>query len=259
MRARTVAVFFALALVAPACVTRPRTCVMPTECGEGVACVSGRCVAKEGVAEATYSERLVLDPVAVAYVRRHGEPARSGVRAVVIGRESDGGARLLLRFRTRLPPDVSIVEAHLLVDRVHMAGRATAPLLLRTARITEPWDPERVAWVTAPGQDDRGIAAAYVGVGAQRTTRLPVQSIVSRWRGHFGDDHGIALFADGATERGVAVALAPTADEAPLAGGEETALGPRLELYVRRRGAEPRRQGASPPPRGPESKLRRSN
>jgi hypothetical protein len=204
-------------LLAPAfgCVARPRMCAGPTECGAAAACVSGRCQRNDAVAAVQSARRLLIQPSAVAYVRR-GEGATDGAlpALVTLGRVAEGEARLLLRFS--IPAIPNVVEAYVLLERSDAVDIDPAPIALHAARIVDPWDARSVSWARGPAIEESRSPSTTVLPTAGSLVRIDVRDLVQRWRARDTHDQGIAIVAEGSSPLGVTFAPAP-----------------RLELYVK--------------------------
>ena len=116
---------------------------------------------------------------------------------------------LLLRFALDLPPGITVVEAHLVLDRAPAVGDADpAPVVLHAARILDPWDARSIAWGRPPRLDEARFPATDASTTRAGTVRIDVRTLVRRWRLHAHDDQGIAILADGSTPTGMAFAVA---------------------------------------------------
>jgi hypothetical protein len=204
-----------LLLPATACVARPRMCSGPTECGTEAACVAGRCQRNDAVAALQSARRVLVQPSAVAYIRR-GEGATGGAlpALLTLGRAAEGEARLLLRFS--IPATPNIIEAYVLLERSDAVDIDPSPIALHAARIVDPWDARSVSWARGPAIEETRSPFTTVAPTAGSLVRVDVRDLVQRWRARDVHDQGIAIVAEGSTPVGVAFAPAP-----------------RLELYVK--------------------------
>ncbi len=268
---------FALA-AAPACTPPPRMCAAEGDCGAHGACVAGRCVAQGATAAIDNARRLLFSPVDQAYVRRNavgggGNGNGNGSATVAtLGRASDGGALALLRFDARLPPEATVLEAYLLLERATDVDADPATIAVHAVPIREAWDSRSVSWATAPRTEELGAGAPVTRVfpAAGAFVRLDVREIVAAWRRRGRAEFGVAVQAEGVTPTGVSFVWAPRGsapagrDALELARGElllseepgpgleapspfeprpavpstvgeprREPVGPRLELYVR--------------------------
>jgi hypothetical protein len=250
-------------LALAACAPRPAMC--GRTCDDGFACVAGECLRRGAVPEVEaldkfglyQTRRLVLPPVEIARLGP-GDSRATVPRVAILARRRDAASVLLLRFEVDLPPGTTIVEAHLVLDRAPTVDADPAPIVLRAARIVDPWAAGSLSWGRAPRLEDARLAATTID-DARRTVRLDVRPLVRRWRLHAPDDQGIAVVADRSSATGMGFAVAEgvgSGDDAPLAspvhapgppplfafeGAEGSAgpalarssRGPRLELYVK--------------------------
>jgi hypothetical protein len=211
---RLLSVMVALAL--SGCVVRPRMCDTRSGCPAHMACVVGRCQ-REGADPAIMAtRRIVLDPTAIAYLRR-GDPA-SGAGAVglfTLGRRGDGDELLLLRFEAPLAADAVVVEAYVLLERSDAVDMDPTPIGLYAARVVGAWDPRAVSWATQPSLQEVRSPVTLVPAAGQSLVRVDVRGLVKAWQRHDPRDQGIGIVADNASTTG-----------ATFASG-------RLELYVK--------------------------
>ena len=235
----------AVAAFLAGCVARPRMCVASSECGARQSCVVGRCQDSAGVPLIQKKEvrRLVLDPVAIAYVQR-GRGATDGALPPIftLGRSAGGDSRLYLRFA--VPPavakDATILEAYVLLDRALAVQPDPTPIVLHAARVVSPWDPRSISWSFQPRVEDAsagGSPATRVAPTARHLVRVDVRDIVQRWRSRDARDQGIVIEADNATDVGMAFALASSSGSSGGTGSSDgaefsQASPPRLELYL---------------------------
>jgi len=232
-------------------------CSSAVDCAGPSSCVAGRCVAQGAVAAISTARRMLYDPVEIGYVERGAARELPSIAALGGG----DGALALLRFSVALPPDAGVVEAYLLLDRVTDVDSDPEPIALHAARVLDPWDERSLSWAIQPRVEEVGSPVTRVLPASGSLVRLDVRAIVERWRRRRGDDFGLAIVSDAPSgaaprasetvptvprtpspkqreHRGMAFALAPRAasgasspEAPPGAGG--SALGPRLELYLR--------------------------
>jgi len=174
------------------------------------------------------ARRLVFSPRDVGCVRcgaTHGLPppiARLGAA---------GGPIILLRFAIDLPPEATVVEAYIDLERVDGAASGSTPVALSAVRIASPWDEPSLSWGRLPRLDDVGTPVTRVRDGAGPRVRVDVRDIVQRWRRRGQGEYGVAIVAEGSDTVGIPFALRPSA-----AGGTSVpspAHAPELELYVK--------------------------
>lgn len=239
MRSLVACLAAAVSLVS-ACVPPPRMCVSEAECGTQAACVAGRCVAKGATPAIDSARRLLFSPVDVGWTHRGGSGGAEGTPAMATLGRGDG-AVLFLRFAVPLPPETTVLEAYLLLDRFPDATSDPAPLALHTARVVSAWDSRSLTWGSQPAIDEVGAPVTRIAGVAGATVRLEVREILQRWRKRDRDDFGMAVVTDGRSATGVTFALAPCdvpADRrdpvlATAAAPRSQLEGPRLEAYVR--------------------------
>ncbi len=240
------------------CTPPPRMCAFESDCGAQASCVAGRCVAHGATPAIATARRLLIAPVDVGWVRR-GEAAAGGVATVGRG----DGASVFLRFLVPLPPEVSVVEGYLLLERAPGIDSDPGTLVLHAASVEGAWDGRTLSWGRQPPVVDVGAPVTTVQTaGGGAFVRLDVRAIVERWRRRDSADAGIVVLTEGQTTSGLSLALSPVdvpsdredpvlapppapATQPPspfepraigpsLAGDpRRQTAGPRLELYVR--------------------------
>jgi hypothetical protein len=245
-------------LLVSACVTPPRMCLSEGDCGAQASCVAGRCVAHGATPAIDTARRLLFFPVDVAYLRSDAD-ARDAA-AATLGGVRDRGAIVLLRFSAPVAPDVNVLEAYLVLERATDVDADPTLVLLRAARIVDPWDGRSVSWARQPRVEEVGAPVTRVSPAAGALVRLDVRALVHRWRRRSGNDFGVAVVAEGQGLTGMAFALvpavggpyepilapiAPAATQAPspfephpappssVAEPRRQLIGPRLEFYVK--------------------------
>ena len=197
---------------ATGCVRAPRMCVADAGCGQGAACVAGRCLSRGGSPAIATAARLVYDPVDAVYLRPGQEPATAGL--ATLGRGD--GAMALFRFSVTLAAGTSVVEAYLLMDRATDVDDDPAPVSIHAARVGSDWDSRSASWARQPLIREVGGSETRVGGGSSSVVRIEVRSLVERWRRRSSDEFGLAVMAEGKSATGLAFVLPA-----------------RLELYVK--------------------------
>ncbi len=210
----------ALLLFLVACSPPSRMCTSGGDCGKLSSCVAGRCVAHGAVPAISSARRLLYEPVEVGYVSRAGAAGTSTI--ATLGRGD--GALALVRFSVPLPPEVTVLEAYVLLERVDDVDSDPVPIALHAARVIAPWDEALLSWANQPRFEEIGSPVTSVLPAAGRQVRLDVRDVVARWRRRSRDELGLAIVADGRSPTGMAFALTPSAG---------SGAGPRLELYVK--------------------------
>lgn len=221
---------FALFALTGGCRPVPRMCTESVVCGTDRICVGGRCEPRTQTDIAPTimaTRRLVIPADEFAVVQRGGGDPLSPV--AVLGR--DGSPTVVfMRFSVRLPPTTKLVEAHLLVRKVESALTSETPVVLRTARVLDAWDPRSVEWGAQPRVESVRTPRVPVLHGGGSWVRLDVRNIVRAWRSHDHHQQGIALVADTSTPEGVTLAFAPFHTRDPIV---DQLSDVHLELYVR--------------------------
>jgi hypothetical protein len=246
------------AAAATSCAPPPRMCAFESDCGAQASCVAGRCVAHGATPAIATARRLLFTPVDVGWVRR-GDAA--GRDVATLGRGD--GATVFLRFSVPVPPETSVVEGYLLLERAPGIDTDPGTLALHAARVEGAWDGRTLSWARQPHVVEVGAPVTTVRAAEGAFfVRLDVRTIVERWRRRDRIEGGIAVVTEGEIPSGLSLALAPVdvpadredpvlapprgpATQPPspfepravgpaLAGDpRRQAVGPRLELYVR--------------------------
>ncbi|HEX3343242.1 MAG TPA: DNRLRE domain-containing protein, partial [Polyangiaceae bacterium] len=206
MRAAFVAAAFAVAVVLPSCVPPPRMCAQESDCGAQASCVAGRCVAHGATPAIDGARRLLYAPVDVGYVER-GDGGRDAALAT-LGRAGEPSL-VFLRFSVPLPPEASVLEAYVLLERATSVDADPVPIVLHAARVVTPWDGRTLSWATQPRVEELGAPITRVSPGGGPIVRLDVRDLVQRWRRRGRDELGLAVVTEGESVTGVAFALSP--------------------------------------------------
>jgi len=246
-----------LALVA-SCLPPPRMCAQEGDCGAQASCVAGRCVAHGASPAIETGRRLLFAPVDIGYVQSDAQDGRATV--ATFGR-AGRHSMAYLRFAVPLPPEASVLEAYVLLERDTSLDADAVPIALHAARVVTAWDGRSLSWATQPRIEEFGAPVTRVSPVAGPLVRLDVRDLVQRWRKRGRDDLGLAIVTEGESTTGLAFALAPVdrardADDptfaqqdAPSPGlspfesrGASPSMvgdprrqlqGPRLEIYVK--------------------------
>jgi len=203
---------------------------------------------------------MLFEPVELGYVRRGRDGAGEAPAVATLGL---GGGRVFMRFAVPIAPEVTLVEAYVLIDRVLSVDADPTPIAVHLARVADPWDSRSLSWALQPRIEELGSPVTRVLPSAGAVVRLDARLLVERWRlRRRSDELGIAIVAaedapsgadarPGANRGGMAMAfaLAPRepldslgsdrgdsvgvayASSAP--NGGQPAMAPRLELYLR--------------------------
>ncbi len=163
-----------------------------------------------------------------------------------LGRESDGEARLYLRFSVPIPKETTVIEAYLLLERTGDLDADPTPITLHTARVVDTWDPRSIAWALQPRIEETRSPSTTITSAGRSRVRLDVKDLVVRWKAHDHSDQGLVVLADSKSPTGVAFAFAPSGNErvpgalsdeprGPEGAMADSALGlpPELEIYVK--------------------------
>ena len=229
-------------ILSAGCVSAPRMCVSEPDCGSQSSCVAGRCLRRGAVAAVTTAKRWLFAPVDVGFVARGAREGEWGAHPVPVTATFGRGdsATALLRFSIALPPDVTVLEAYVLLREDADTDADPVPLALHAARITTPWRGDAVTWTAAPRIVEVGSPVTHVVPWPGRAVRIDVRDIVARWRRRPDEDFGIAVLCEdvavgaavGRSATGIALAMGPVAAEGASAG-DLPLEGPVLELYVK--------------------------
>jgi hypothetical protein len=185
-------------------------CASEGDCGAQASCVAGRCVVHGGTPAIDSARRLLFFPADIAYLRADAPGADTrDVAAATLGSARDQAAVVLLRFSARLPAEVHVLEAYLVLERATDGEADPAPITLHATRIVQAWDGRSVSWARQPRLEEAGAPITRVWPSSGRLVRLDVRALVQRWRRRNGEDFGIAVLAEEASSTGIAFALAP--------------------------------------------------
>jgi hypothetical protein len=187
-------------------------CVADAGCGVSSACIAGRCLTRGATPAIATAVRKVYDPVDVAYLRP-GEEVR-GAGLATLGRGD--GALALFRYAVSLPPEATVLEAYLVMDRARDVDSDPTPVTLHAVRIVGDWVAGTTSWARQPALQEVGASETRVGATSPPFVRLEVRALVERWRRHEKSDMGLAIVAEGQSATGLAFVLPA-----------------RLELYVK--------------------------
>lgn len=205
----------ALASASAACGSAtPVPCSAGGACGEGQACIVGRCRPNEAELAPLGSKRVVLAPTELAVLEPGGEPAPEAITPLgSFGREH---VLLLLRFDPPAAASGKLAAAFLVFDRDGAAPPESTSIELELARVLDPWSTDRVSWASRPRV---GSAKARFTAPAASDAPLRVE-VTELLDGRPSRDHGFALRAVTSGPSGARVVTGPARGDTP-----------RLELY----------------------------
>lgn len=163
----------------------------------------------------------MVAPVEVACVRCG---ASDGASPPLVRLGAPAAPLMLLRFAVTLPPDASVLEAYLDLERVEDASDDPPPVALHAVRIAGPWDASSLTWAQLPPLEEVGAPITRARPGSGPRVRIDVRELVHRWQRRSSREFGVAVVAESAGRTGLALALRP------MPGA---ARGPELELYVK--------------------------
>jgi hypothetical protein len=198
-------------------------CASQAECGSSGSCVAGRCVANGATPAINTARRLLFTPVDAAFVKRGEGASESPPATATLGDGRNPEAMALLRFAMPLPPEATVLEAYILLERAPDVEPDPASVALHAARIVEPWDGRSVSWATQPRVEETGAPVTRVSSSSGPMVRIDVHDLVEQWRLRAGNDYGVAVMAE-VGGGGIPFALRP---------GSRDRSGPRLEVYIK--------------------------
>ncbi len=190
----TLATTLFAALTLAACAGNPEPC-LGTTCDDGSECLANRCMARGARPVPDRTERVVLDPSAIA----------------------DGSRALYLRFGAST--SFQDVRAAFLLLEPASGTTPNDDVALDVFCIDAPWSPERIAAGAEPHLS-RERARGLVRTSPPTVARIDVMALARRFEeGHCAD--GLAVVAHG------------LARDRPVLTGAAGDGAPRLEIYAR--------------------------
>lgn len=207
------------ALVALACSPGPEPCITPGTCAKGDECLANRCVPAGGAPVPAGTERIVLEPRAIAVVSSRGQ-SRSLPGTVVFGSRAEGSSVIYLGFPTVRSKRHRIASAFLLLEPMPDTPVSRQDVTVHAWRVGQRWSPNNVTWLQQPKllpPTSRGIARA----SPPSELRIDVTELERFVAQRERNDWGIALEASGGNGFGVTYST-----------GVYAAPAPRLELYL---------------------------
>lgn len=210
------------ALLAPlaACSRGPEPCASAGVCPEGQECLANRCVVAGGDPVPADSQRLVLEPEAMAVVGDPHEPGELPA-AVTFGAGAGGTATLFLKFPPVWRHKQRIESAFLVLEPMPATFVSATDVHVDVWRVRERWEPSSLTALKQPElvpPRSRGLARS----SPPSPLRIDVTALVTYLAENAGNDHGMALRAASGESAG-----------ASFATGTSGGRSPRLELYVR--------------------------
>lgn len=223
--ARAVALAFAAATMVACGAARPRVCRATSACGDGEACIVGKCApaTSSGPVSST-TRRIVLEPESIAWVSSSGEGVEGErVTALSLGASVGDHGRILLKFPKGEWSKDAVVKAYLILDRAEGAQAGPGDVVLRADRIVTPWSAighAGTSWASPPD------AVSILGGEAKVAPRgaAPIRIEVT--------PYAIDLAKKGARSWGLRVEGSGDGFGVPIATGFGGGHGPRLEVYV---------------------------
>lgn len=212
---------FCSALLVLACSRGPEPCASAGTCPEGQECLANRCVVAGGDPVPADSQRLVVEPEAMAVVEgRQREPGELPA-AVTFGSSAGTTATLYLRFPGVWRDKRRIEAAFVILEPMAATFGSNEDVPVDAWRVAERWQPHALTLASQPELGlprGRGIARS----APPGPLRIDVTALVRHLAKNTASDHGIALRAAAGDAAGASFATG-------VAGGRS----PRLEIYVR--------------------------
>lgn len=205
-----------------ACVPPDRLCAADDPCGDGKACVTGRCVPAKATARllevddagSPLVKRRIVTPTEVAWLTP--ESREGGGIPVTVGFGGASRGVLLLRFTDVVVP-TDLVEAYVVLRRAPSVDPPMGPVRLKARAIQDEWGSATLSASRAPRLVDAPTPETRVLPAAGDVIRVDVRALVVAWAK--GREQGIAVTVTEDPASPLYVALAPST--------------PVLELYVR--------------------------
>jgi hypothetical protein len=199
------------------CHTGAEPCTTSGSCSSASECLANRCRPRGSDPVAPDSERIVLAPTVLRVVSEQGAAAPT---AVVFGSETLGPETLYLQFPRAATRTRTLDAAFLLLEPMPGTAAADASIDVQVHRISEDWQPSAVTHIRRPKLGPPSSS----GLARAATLRVDVTPLVRHLLEHPRQDHGMAVVSAGGHGHGVSFST-----------GFQAGLGPRLELYLRRR------------------------
>jgi hypothetical protein len=201
------------------CAAAPSPCLSPSACPEGSECLAHRCLPLGAEPVAADSQRVVLDPVARAFVRAGARRQDALPSTVTFGGPASQDEQLLVAFADRWGP-VEIDTAFLLLEPALDAEPSASDIEIGVAIAAGEWRSGTAGGLPA----SHGPTAN--GLGRTRppaALRIDVTSLVREMARQPRSTHGFLVRAERTGPRGVVYS---TGIDGPA---------PRLDVYFRQR------------------------
>jgi hypothetical protein len=180
------------------CAGSTRPCRSPDACPLGSECLADRCVALGAEPVAPHSQRLVLDPVAIAVIRTEAERQNALPPTVTLGGPPSQSEELLVRFAHPWD-ELDVDSAFLLLEPALDAEPTASDVEIGVALAADRWTSGILA--TAPAS--RGPLS--LGVGRTRPPTLLRVDVTLQLRElakQPGSDRGLLIRAIRSSPRG---------------------------------------------------------
>jgi hypothetical protein len=198
----------------------PRICSERDPCDKGKTCVLGRCRKDKTMPISVDAPLLRFDPEDLAWLDGARAVGKSELGdRIVLGREGESSARLLMRFAVTMPPAARVQRALLELEPLPDCARRPGRMVVEVAHVLSPW---RSAEVASPGPElGLPMRAAEVAITPAQRLRLDVTDVVKEWARHPKRYHGLALMASGDSPTGACYTT-----------GLTNGSGPRLSIFL---------------------------
>lgn len=202
----------------------PRVCRTTASCGDGEACVTGKCASNASTAPVSaMSRRIVVEPEAIAMVLSDEDDVAS-TRPPVAPLGATVGPRARILMKVPKPTwSGNVQRAWLVLERVEGASAGPSDVELRVEKITEPWSlkgESGTTWASPPRSEAIDGATARVAARGVAPIRIDVTSYVNELGKKGNKSWGLRVEAKG---DGFGV---------PIATGFGKGAAPRIEVFV---------------------------
>jgi hypothetical protein len=214
-----------MAITLFACAASPLPCRSPSACPAGSECLADRCVPLGAEPVDPQSQRLVLEPVAIAVVRREGGRQSALPPTVTLGGPQQQSEVLLLRFAHSWAP-LDIDSAFLLLEPALDAEPTADDVEISVALVAGGW----TSGILTDAPSSRGPTSS--GLGRTRppaVLRVDVTALVRE------------LAKQPRGERGFLVRAAQPSSRGAIYSTGIDGVSPRLDVYFQARRASAKR------------------